>query len=132
MTAPPHDCTSTNPGSSRSLAMRSTPYTTSALALALTACAAAFPLTAHAEGDAQAGKAKSWSCLGCHGIPGYVSPYPTFHVPKVGGQHAEYIVAALKAYKAGQRSHATMRAQASALTEQDMLDIAAYFAASEN
>jgi cytochrome c553 len=47
----------------------------------------------------------------------------------LSGQHSEYIVAALKAYKSGQRKHKTMVAQAASLSEQDMLDIAAYFAA---
>ncbi len=67
--------------------------------------------------------------MGCHGIPGYNNTYPAYHVPKLGGQHAEYLVAALQAYKAGQRSHKTMQAQAQALSEQDMQDIAAWFAA---
>ncbi|MGF1615218.1 MAG: c-type cytochrome [Gammaproteobacteria bacterium] len=87
-----------------------------------------FALADPLAGDAAAGKIKAQSCLGCHGIPGYFNAYPSYRVPKVGGQHPEYVVAALKAYKAGERPHATMRAQASSLTEQDMADIAAYFA----
>ena len=82
---------------------------------------------ARAEGDAKAGQVKSIPCMGCHAIPGYSNVYPTYHVPRVGGQHPEYIVAALKAYKAKQRSHPTMQAQASSLSEQDMNDIAAFF-----
>ena len=81
-----------------------------------------------AAGDAAAGKTKAIPCMGCHGIPGYFNVYPTYHVPKVGGQHPNYIVYALKAYKSGQRSHKTMQAQAASLSEQDMADIAAYFA----
>jgi len=46
----------------------------------------------------------------------------------IGGQHADYIVSALKAYKSKERSHKTMQAQAASLTDQDMQDIAAYFA----
>ena len=84
--------------------------------------------TAFAEGDNAAGKVKSQTCMGCHGIPNYSNIYPTYHVPKLGGQHADYIVAALKAYKAGQREHKTMRANAAGLSDQDMADIAAYFA----
>ena len=84
--------------------------------------------TARAEGDAKAGQVKSIPCMGCHAIPGYSNVYPTYHVPRVGGQHPEYIVAALKAYKAKQRSHPTMQAQASSLSEEDMNDIAAFFA----
>ncbi len=82
---------------------------------------------AHAEGDAEAGQVKSIPCMGCHAIPGYSNVYPTYHVPRVGGQHPEYIVAALKAYKSKQRSHPTMQAQASSLSEEDMSDIAAFF-----
>lgn len=82
-----------------------------------------------AEANAAAGKNKSSMCAGCHGIEGYRSVYPdTYRVPKIGGQHAEYIVAALKAYKAGERKHATMRAIAGSLSDQDMADLAAYYA----
>ena len=90
------------------------------------ALAAAGP--AYAEGDAGRGKVKAITCMGCHGIPGYHNAYPNYPVPRVGGQHAEYIVAALKAYKSGERGHSTMQAQAASLSEQDMRDIAAYFA----
>ena len=84
--------------------------------------------TAYAQGDAGRGKVKAITCMGCHGIPGYHNAYPNYPVPRVGGQHAEYIVAALKAYKSGERGHATMQAQTASLSEQDMQDIAAYFA----
>lgn len=77
--------------------------------------------------DAEAGKLKADTCLGCHGIPGYTNVYPTYHVPKLGGQHADYIVAALQAYKTGQRDHDTMHAQVEALSDKDMADIGAYF-----
>ena len=83
---------------------------------------------AYAQGDAVRGKVKAITCMGCHGIPGYHNAYPNYPVPRVGGQHAEYIVAALKAYKSGERGHATMQAQTASLSEQDMQDIAAYFA----
>lgn len=83
-----------------------------------------------AEGDPAAGKNKTSMCAGCHGIPGFRAAYPeTYHVPKLGGQNPGYIVAALKAYKAGERNHATMKAIASSLSEQDMADLAAYYAA---
>ncbi len=85
--------------------------------------------TALAAGDATAGRAKASTCLGCHGVPGYNNVYPTYKVPKLGGQHAQYLVSALQAYAAGQRSHGTMHAQASSLSEQDMEDIAAFFSA---
>lgn len=83
---------------------------------------------AHAAGDPVAGRKKAETCMGCHGVPGYENTYPTYHVPKLGGQYAEYIVAALKAYQAKQRVHHTMQGQANGLSEQDMQDIAAYFA----
>ena len=82
----------------------------------------------HAEGDAAAGKNKTAMCAGCHGIAGFRTAYPeTYRVPKLGGQNAGYIVNALKAYKAGDRQHPTMKAIAASLTEQDMADLAAYY-----
>lgn len=80
-----------------------------------------------AAGNAEQGKLKAETCLGCHGVPSYTNVYPTYHVPRLGGQYAEYIVAALKGYQSGERSHGTMRAQASGLSEEDMADIGAYF-----
>ncbi len=79
-----------------------------------------------AAGDADAGRVKANTCMGCHGIPNYSNAYPTYRVPKLGGQSTGLIIAALKAYKSGERPHKTMRAQAANLTEQDMADIAAY------
>ena len=80
-----------------------------------------------AAGDAMAGKTKSETCLGCHGIPGYNNVYPTYHVPKLSGQHADYIVAALRAYRDGQRTHGTMNVQAMSMSDQDMADIGAFW-----
>ncbi len=82
-----------------------------------------------AQGDRVAGEAKAVTCLGCHGIPGYQNVYPTYSVPLVAGQNEAYLVDALKAYRSGDRPHKTMQAQAGALTDQDIQDIAAYFAA---
>ena len=82
-----------------------------------------------AEGDATAGRQKTWTCEGCHGIPDYRTAYPeVFTVPKLGGQSAGYIVKALQDYKAGTRKNTTMGAIAAKLSEQDMADIAAYYA----
>jgi cytochrome c553 len=81
---------------------------------------------AQAGGDAVAGKVKANTCMGCHGIKAYTNVYPTYHVPRIGGQSAEVIVSALKAYKSGERNHPTMHAQAVSLSEQDMADIAAF------
>ncbi len=95
------------------------------VALALAAAGA----SAHAAGDATAGKHKVHQCQGCHGIVDWKTAFPeVYRVPKLGGQKAEYIVAALKAYKKGERDFATMRAITADLTDQDMADIAAYYA----
>jgi len=80
-----------------------------------------------AEGDPIEGRKKAASCLGCHAAPNFENTYPMFRVPKVGGQHPEYIAAALKAYRDGQRPHKTMQANASDLSDQDIEDIAAFF-----
>lgn len=93
----------------------------------LTCAALTLSLATHAAGDIAKGKVESQTCLGCHGIADYTNVYPTYRVPKLAGQNAEYIVHALEEYKNGQRSHLTMHAQASSLTQQEMEDIAAYF-----
>jgi cytochrome c553 len=80
--------------------------------------------------DAAHGKAISYTCLGCHGVPGYKNAYPNYSVPELRGQHPGYLVAALKEYRSGERSHFTMHSQAEELSDQDMTDIAAYFSAS--
>ena len=99
-------------------------YAIASLVLLAAASGAAF-----GAGDAAAGKKKSSMCAGCHGIPGYRTVYPdTYQVPKIGGQHASYFVSALKGYKAGDRKHTTMRAIVDNLDEQDMNDLAAYYA----
>ncbi len=83
---------------------------------------------AYAAGDAARGAIVGETCLGCHGVVSYSNVYPTYKVPKLGGQHAEYLAAALKAYRSGERSHTTMNAQAARLSDQEIEDIAAYFA----
>lgn len=96
----------------------------------LAAClmVAAAPLLA-AEGNSEAGKAKNSMCAGCHGIPMYRTAFPdVYSVPKLGGQNAAYIVKALQEYKAGNRTHPSMRAIAATLSDQDMADLAAYYA----
>lgn len=76
-------------------------------------------------GDSQAGEAKSQVCQGCHGEGG-VSVVPTF--PKLAGQYEDYLLQALKEYKAGTRKNAIMQGQVTSLTEADMADLAAYYA----
>ncbi len=95
--------------------------------LAVAVLLAAFASPAVAEGDAEQGEVLAYTCLGCHGIAGYRNQYPSYRVPKLGGQHATYITIALRAYRSGERSHPTMRANASVLSDQDIDDIAAYF-----
>ena len=69
-------------------------------------------------------------CIGCHGIPGYKTAFPeVYHVPKIAGQQPGYIIAALKAYKSGERSHPSMRGIAASLTEEQMKQLADYYGA---
>lgn len=85
--------------------------------------------TATAEGgDAVAGRLAAETCLGCHAVESYFNVYPSYHVPKIGGQQAGYIASALKAYREGSRKHDTMHANAADLTDETIANIAAYFA----
>ena len=86
------------------------------------------PASALAAGDVAEGKVKAYTCTGCHGIPGYNNVYPTYKVPKIGGQNYDYLVSALNAYKNKERKHPTMNSQAMSLEQADIEDIAAYFA----
>lgn len=101
---------------------------TLALACAL-ALAAGSPAAQTVTGNAADAKKKIAMCEGCHGIPGYKTAYPeVYHVPKLGGQQAAYIVNALQAYRSGARTHPSMRGIAAGLSEQDMADLASYYA----
>ena len=86
----------------------------------------------YAAGDAAAGQAKSAVCAACHGADGN-SMVPTF--PKLAGQHAAYLEKSLHALKAGKagvagtiRVDPVMSAQAAALSDEDIANLAAYFA----
>lgn len=83
---------------------------------------------AYASGDSLAGRDEAVTCMGCHGAPGLRNAYPTYRVPKLGGQHEQYLISALKSYQAGDRSHPTMQAQAGSLDQAGIDNIAAYFA----
>ena len=83
--------------------------------------------SSHIYADEYTGKEKAETCVGCHAIEGYNNTYPTYKVPKLGGQHADYIITALKSYQKGDRKHQTMHANASGLSDQDITDIANYF-----
>ena len=101
-----------------------------ALASALVAGIAAAQGSAPA-GDAAKGREKVQMCQGCHGIDGWRTAYPeVYHVPKIAGQQPAYLLAALKAYKTGDRTHPSMVAIAASLSEQDMANLAAYYAQS--
>ena len=77
------------------------------------------------EGSVDAGRTKSVTCAACHGVDGN-SVTPDW--PMLAGQHATYIVRQLQAFKNGERTDVTMKPFADLLSEQDMLDVAAYFA----
>ncbi|MDB5742738.1 MAG: cytochrome c, class [Polaromonas sp.] len=80
------------------------------------------------KGDEKAGQTKNAMCIGCHGIKGYQSSFPeVYKVPKISGQNASYISAALHAYRKGERKHPTMRNLSDSLTDQDIADLAAYY-----
>jgi cytochrome c553 len=76
--------------------------------------------------DPVKGKQLFYTCYGCHGVETYKNAYPDYSVPELRHQHAAYIVAALHEYKDGERPHPTMHAQAESLSDQDIVDIAAY------
>ena len=79
------------------------------------------------QGNPQRGKSLSYTCLGCHGVDGYKNAYPNYSVPELEGQHPEYLSAALKEYRDGDRAHLTMHSQASTLSDQDIADVVSYF-----
>ena len=87
---------------------------------------------AAAQGSAERGEKLAYTCLGCHGIESYRNAYPSFRVPKLGGQKAAYLLAALQGYRDGTREHPTMQAQASSMSDEEMQDLAAYFSSFAN
>jgi cytochrome c553 len=90
-------------------------------------CAASVTLAQ--KGDPAAGQSKAGQCVGCHGITDWRNGYPPYRVPKLGGQHPEYIASALQQYKSGARAHPTMQAIAATLSDQDVADLAAFLSA---
>jgi len=85
---------------------------------------ASFSSSIIAAGDAEAGQTKSATCMGCHGLAGN-SAIATF--PKLAGQGEVYLLKQLQNFKSGERNNAIMAGVASLLSEQDMMDIAAYY-----
>ena len=79
-------------------------------------------------GDIEAGKKKvAEVCAACHGPDGNTPLMPDY--PKLGGQHADYLAATLKKYKNGKRANPIMMGMAATLSDEDILNVAAYFAA---
>ena len=100
----------------------------------IAACLAfALPFAAQAQetaqptaADAKLGASLTYTCQGCHGITGYKNAYPSYKVPKIGGQSAQYLTQALTEYREGKRKHPTMQAQSMSFSTQDIADLAAY------
>ncbi|WP_076039000.1 c-type cytochrome [Xanthomonas campestris] len=90
------------------------------------AAAAPAPATPARSGNAGNGRQLAYTCQGCHGVTGYKNAYPSYRVPKIGGQSAQYLTQALTEYRQGKRKHPTMQAQAQSFSEQDIADIATY------
>jgi len=100
-----------------------------ALGATLAALAAPAALAQDAAGSPAKGALKVQMCQGCHGIEGWRTAFPeVYKVPRIAGQHEQYLVKALHEYKSGERNHPSMRAIAASLSDQDMADVAAYYA----
>lgn len=84
-----------------------------------------FTATAYAGGNVAAGKEKSATCAACHGPEG-MSPTPQF--PNIAGQYEDYLYRSLLEYKSGARNNAIMAGTVATLSDQDMQDLAAYYA----
>lgn len=102
--------------------------TAAAPAASSTAAAAAPAAAAPAapKGNAENGRQLAFTCRGCHGVEGYKNAYPSYHVPRIGGQSEQYLTNALTEYREGKRKHPTMQAQAQSFSAQDIADIAAF------
>jgi cytochrome c553 len=101
---------------------------TALLVLAAGASMAGTAGAADIVGNPKAAHDKIAQCIGCHGIPDYKASFPeVYRVPKIGGQSAKYIEAALHAYKKGDRNHPSMHGIAASLSDQDIADVAAYY-----
>lgn len=72
------------------------------------------------------GRVLAYTCQGCHGITGYKNAYPSYRVPKIGGQSEQYLLQALTEYRHGKRRHPTMQAQSMSFSEQEIADLAVY------
>ena len=99
------------------------------IALAVLAPSVALAQAPAPAGDANRGAQRVQMCQGCHGIEGFRTAFPeVYNVPRIAGQHPQYLMAALQAYKSGARNHPSMKAIAATLSDQDIADLAAYYA----
>lgn len=92
---------------------------------ALPAPQAPAPAAAY-TGNFDNGRVLAYTCQGCHGITGYKNAYPSYRVPKIGGQSEPYLLQALTEYRLGKRRHPTMQAQSMSFSEQEIADLAVY------
>ncbi|WP_294994590.1 c-type cytochrome [uncultured Stenotrophomonas sp.] len=86
----------------------------------------AAPAPAAPTGNFDNGRVLAYTCQGCHGITGYKNAYPSYRVPKIGGQTQQYLAQALTEYRQGKRRHPTMQAQSMSFSEQEIADLAVY------
>ncbi|EML7991352.1 cytochrome c [Stenotrophomonas maltophilia] len=87
---------------------------------------AAAPAPAAPAGNFDNGRVLAYTCQGCHGITGYKNAYPSYRVPKIGGQTQQYLAQALTEYRQGKRRHPTMQAQSMSFSEQEIADLSVY------
>lgn len=90
--------------------------------------AAGLPFSAQAKGDPKEGKAKSTTCQACHGLDGRAI---TPEYPNLAGQYASYMEKALRDYRDGRRTNVIMAPMAANLTDDDIKDLAAWYASQE-
>lgn len=115
-----------NPQSATPASAPPPPATSGPAAAPAAATPAPAPASPALTGDPARGHVLTYTCQGCHGIPGYKNAYPSFRVPKIGGQSAQYLTQALVEYRQGKRKHPTMQAQAQSFSDQDIADISAF------
>jgi cytochrome c553 len=97
--------------------------------LVVLSAVSAFSLSAHAGGDAAAGQSiAAERCAACHNADGNST---NTQYPRLAGQHADYLERALSEYKSGGRKNPIMSGFAAGLSEQDVKDVAAWFASQE-
>ncbi len=94
-----------------------------------TALAMSFSTAGIASGNAAAGAEKAAVCLTCHGQGDQVTGVNT---PIIAGQYDDYLIYALQSYRSGERANAIMGGFASALSDQDIEDLAAFYASMES